>query len=928
MWRSGAVLTSSRRCSRWLSALLAIVAGGCLKAEPLVGEFVTEVPCPQVWHRTIEQPFNFRSVAIEQTSVGNMRVIATRDGYGGHPAGLYSGRLTLAGTLDSESTDGAVEGPISSAVAVSSLAGGHMLAAYTVGRRTRLLRLDGDGLQYGAPRTFDAPKTGAQPHIGQLSALAPLSDQVLLAGWDEAVGTGAPTAWLLRTHGTAAATWYRTYGGDGGAASLHGVAAVQGTETWIAAGQRVATSGTDGLNGWLLGIDASGDVRWENTVARRGLDGFVALQTAAGAVFALGSAANPGAPEAVPWLVRLDPAAGKIAPTVTWSVVLAWARLAQASTIRPMDLAIHEEQVAVVGRTNGESGGTDAFVAVLDSKTGASRWSRMKSPGTVSGFDSVLALADGSFVAAGLREDAETFVTDAYIRRYDRDGHLTCSGACGARQPCDDGNPCTSERCAPASGQCVSEPVREGQPCALDGDPCAVAGACLQGACAQSVPRHFIKNDVTAADDAGLLAAISAPDGGLIAAGWRRPANRGDTRRGWLLWTDVGGRTLATYGATGDGVQTLRGISLVTRAPAMILAVGDSSIADEHSGPPWNTNTKWGWVLRLTWPHAGPGATTQLLDNSWKLQPPGAEHVHLEAVAHVAAEHHALVGTVIDGSGDARRLVVIVHDDSGQMDVLVDSSDAGRGEALAVVPLGDERFAVGGSSRLPGAATASGLVDVASVSAHDHETGGVGTPGSLLWVHTLPGLSRVTAMMAQEQGGVVAVGVAAPTNSNQASFTVAALSTGGKLLWRRAHELPGLTTITCPTRAPTGGAAFVAGLQAHGEAASLFIRIGGNGQVVSSRSLPLVSAQHPSAIAAMASDWWVVGERQAGSIYDAWYARVDLWGNSVCHPLCADNSAVCAPERTASGKCMNRWCDSKAAECTSGADLADPSCKP
>ncbi|MEZ4266339.1 MAG: hypothetical protein R3F39_08160 [Myxococcota bacterium] len=62
-------------------------------------------------------------------------------------------------------------------------------------------------------------------------------------------------------------------------------------------------------------------------------------------------------------------------------------------------------------------------------------------------------------------------------------GDACVDGACssGPAVDCDDGNPCTSEACAPATGDCEGGPVT-GSSCD-DGDPCTAASACDAGAC-------------------------------------------------------------------------------------------------------------------------------------------------------------------------------------------------------------------------------------------------------------------------------------------------------------------------------------------------------------------------------------------------------------------------------------------------------------
>lgn len=57
------------------------------------------------------------------------------------------------------------------------------------------------------------------------------------------------------------------------------------------------------------------------------------------------------------------------------------------------------------------------------------------------------------------------------------------SGLClGAARPCGDNNPCTVDRCDPATGDCVFAPLSDLVSC-VDDDPCTTASRCVSGRC-------------------------------------------------------------------------------------------------------------------------------------------------------------------------------------------------------------------------------------------------------------------------------------------------------------------------------------------------------------------------------------------------------------------------------------------------------------
>jgi cysteine-rich repeat protein len=94
-------------------------------------------------------------------------------------------------------------------------------------------------------------------------------------------------------------------------------------------------------------------------------------------------------------------------------------------------------------------------------------------------------------------------------------GEACAAGKCGGSQPvnCNDGNPCTSDSCAPGKG-CLHDPA-DGLPC-YDGNPCTLddhclAGACAPGAWAECDDGNPCTDDACAADGSCVHTAEAAP---------------------------------------------------------------------------------------------------------------------------------------------------------------------------------------------------------------------------------------------------------------------------------------------------------------------------------------------------------------------------------------------------------------------------------
>ncbi|GMV39404.1 MAG: hypothetical protein AMXMBFR64_11200 [Myxococcales bacterium] len=98
----------------------------------------------------------------------------------------------------------------------------------------------------------------------------------------------------------------------------------------------------------------------------------------------------------------------------------------------------------------------------------------------------VLDVCDASTGACGVTAAAGAPCDDGDLcTTGDQCAGVTCLGA--PTQCADDGNPCTTDACDPATGGC-GVPTAGGTPCDADGDGCTVADACDSGVCLPGAP--------------------------------------------------------------------------------------------------------------------------------------------------------------------------------------------------------------------------------------------------------------------------------------------------------------------------------------------------------------------------------------------------------------------------------------------------------
>ncbi|HZI94731.1 MAG TPA: hypothetical protein VFE84_10840 [Patescibacteria group bacterium] len=81
---------------------------------------------------------------------------------------------------------------------------------------------------------------------------------------------------------------------------------------------------------------------------------------------------------------------------------------------------------------------------------------------------------------------------------------------CLSDADCDDGNPCTSDSCNPATGQCQNASVPNGVPC-NDGDACTIGGTCQSGTCGTPVVCNDRNACTTDSCDPATGACLSQP---------------------------------------------------------------------------------------------------------------------------------------------------------------------------------------------------------------------------------------------------------------------------------------------------------------------------------------------------------------------------------------------------------------------------------
>lgn len=353
--------------------------------------------------------------------------------------------------------------------AVLATGGGFALAGMTKSKGAGsadgwLLRLDADG-----KLLWD--KTYGAAGLDEFFALTPAKDGGLVAaGLTRSFGSGLPDGWIVRVDADGGILFDQHYGGSQ-IDELYAIAALP--DGRFAATGSLSSNSNGGSDLWLLIIDAKGKQELSKPFGKVDTDdgrAIAALQD--GTLLLTGTAGIKGNPEL--WTLRMD----------TSGAVL-WQHIAPGNQgeVGRAVAALPDGGAVVVGETNssiaaGGSQGYDGWLLRYDSWGNLLWEQRLGGPGN-EWLTGVLPLADGGFFAAGRLFDSASAAFNGWLVRLDPWGYADCAklGACKNKvaTDCDDGKPCTTDRCETVDG-CAHTALP-------DQSVCGKTGLCANGTC-------------------------------------------------------------------------------------------------------------------------------------------------------------------------------------------------------------------------------------------------------------------------------------------------------------------------------------------------------------------------------------------------------------------------------------------------------------
>jgi hypothetical protein len=223
---------------------------------------------------------------------------------------------------------------------------------------------------------------------------------------------GSSAAYFVKTDANGIMQWNKTYGGTGNERAC-GVRKTSDGGYIIMA--MTSAYGAGGYDGWLLKIDANGNLQWNKTYGGTGAEVlYDMVQTADGGYTLCGGTYSFGAGSEDVWVVKTD-----VAGNVQWNKTFGGTGRDEGDLLIPNADGGYAV-VAYSASTQVTGGGTKAWLIKLDS-SGNMVWNQTYGVGSTSFVISGSPTADGGFAMAGV-----TYVpgSKAWLIKTDSSGNM------------------------------------------------------------------------------------------------------------------------------------------------------------------------------------------------------------------------------------------------------------------------------------------------------------------------------------------------------------------------------------------------------------------------------------------------------------------------------------------------------------------------
>lgn len=244
---------------------------------------------------------------------------------------------------------------------------------------------------------------------------------MVVVGATNSRGEGETDGWVFRLDPSGEVLWDQTFGG----ARRDRIDAVSALPDggFVVSGD-TESAGDGPFDGWVIRLDADGDVLWERTYGGAGRDEARFIESLSDGGFAVaGLTTSRGAGDEDAWILRLDPAG-----EVVWEATVGGAAPDRALELRETA----DGGLVAVGITHsrGESEDADGMVFKLDSE-GKVTWERALGGDGKDSLWAVWPLPDEGIVATGSTPRSDGEGRDGWFVTLDGAGEVLARETCG-----------------------------------------------------------------------------------------------------------------------------------------------------------------------------------------------------------------------------------------------------------------------------------------------------------------------------------------------------------------------------------------------------------------------------------------------------------------------------------------------------------------
>ncbi len=271
-----------------------------------------------------------------------------------------------------------------------------------------IIKLDSDGTK--AWEKVYGGDTWEDPHSIQQTS----DGGYIVAGLTDSIGAGEDDVYVMKLDSSGNQEWEETYGGTDDDAAMSIVQTSDGG--YIVAGYTHST-GSDGRNGYVLKLDGSGAVTWEQAYGGNNHDSLESIYpTSDGGYICTGYTGYTGEDGKDMYVLKLDSTG-----TVTWEQTYGGLNNDHGYAVQQT-----KDGNYILCGTMGTASATDMYLAKLDT-TGTVTWEKYYGGTDNDEAYDVQQTKDGGFVLAGYTHPADAaaeYDDDMYILKLDKEGSL------------------------------------------------------------------------------------------------------------------------------------------------------------------------------------------------------------------------------------------------------------------------------------------------------------------------------------------------------------------------------------------------------------------------------------------------------------------------------------------------------------------------